>query len=148
LMGCGDPSPTVLHVKLEAPTMSEATAWDGLTRFQQRALIKLFGGGSLRNDGPAITNEVEGDELMTADGKPIGKAETPAIAEDVAERLNEDDSAKSRTDGRLDPLAAAHLAGLGPDPGARAGALHQTYPAYRSVPNKNSTSSRADEVAV
>jgi hypothetical protein len=45
-------------------------------------------------------------------------------------------------------LPAAHLAGLGPGPGARAGAFHQTYPAYRSVPNKNSTSSRADEVAV
>jgi hypothetical protein len=58
LMGCGDPSPTVLSVRLEAPTMSEATAWDELTRFQQRALIKLFGGGSLRNDGPAITNEL------------------------------------------------------------------------------------------
>ena len=40
--------------------------------------------------------EVEGDELMTADGKPIGKAETPAIAEDVAERLNEDDSRKEQ----------------------------------------------------
>ena len=40
--------------------------------------------------------EVEGDELMTADGKPIGKPETPAIAEDVAERLNEDDSRKEQ----------------------------------------------------
>ena len=58
LMGCGDPSPTVLSVELEVPTMSEATAWDGLSRFQQRALIKLFGGGSLRNDGPAITSEL------------------------------------------------------------------------------------------
>jgi len=38
--------------------MSEATGWDGLTRFQQRALIKLFGGGSLRHDGPAIANEL------------------------------------------------------------------------------------------
>ena len=38
--------------------MSEATGWDGLTRFQQRALIKLFGGGSLRNDDPAVANEL------------------------------------------------------------------------------------------
>jgi hypothetical protein len=40
--------------------------------------------------------EVEDDKLVTADGKPIGKAETPAIAEDVAERLNEDDSRKEQ----------------------------------------------------
>ena len=46
--------------------------------------------------------EVEGEELMTADGKPIAKAKTPAIAEDIADRLNEDDYRKSRTDGRLD----------------------------------------------
>ncbi len=30
--------------------MSEAIAWDELTRFEQRALIKLFGGGSLRKE--------------------------------------------------------------------------------------------------
>ena len=73
-MGCGDPSPTVLSVKLKAPTMSEATGWDGLTRFQQRALIKLFGGGSLRNDGSAIANELrsrgfvdENDALTSLD---------------------------------------------------------------------------------
>jgi hypothetical protein len=40
--------------------------------------------------------EVEGDKLVTADGKPIGKAETPAIAEDVADRLNEDDLRKEQ----------------------------------------------------
>jgi hypothetical protein len=40
--------------------------------------------------------EVEGDKSVTADGKPIGKAETPAIAEDVAERLNEYDSRKEQ----------------------------------------------------
>jgi hypothetical protein len=40
--------------------------------------------------------EAEGDELVTADGKPIGKAETPAIAEDIAERLNEDDARKEQ----------------------------------------------------
>ena len=38
--------------------MSEAAGWDELTRFEQRALIKLFGGGSLRNDDPAIAQEL------------------------------------------------------------------------------------------
>jgi hypothetical protein len=35
--------------------------------------------------------EVEGEKLVTADGKPIAKAKTPAVAEDIADRLNEDD---------------------------------------------------------
>jgi hypothetical protein len=34
--------------------MSEAMLWDKLTRFEQRALIKLFGGGSLRNEDRAV----------------------------------------------------------------------------------------------
>jgi hypothetical protein len=38
--------------------MSEASGWDELTRFEQRALIKLFGGGSLRNDDPAIAKKL------------------------------------------------------------------------------------------
>jgi hypothetical protein len=38
--------------------------------------------------------EVEGEKLVTADGKPIAKAKTPAIAEDIADRLNEDDYRK------------------------------------------------------
>jgi hypothetical protein len=38
--------------------MPEATGWDELTRFEQRALIKLFGGGSLRNDDPAIARKL------------------------------------------------------------------------------------------
>jgi hypothetical protein len=38
--------------------MSEALLWDDLTRPGQRALIKLFGGGSLRNDGTAVVNEL------------------------------------------------------------------------------------------
>jgi hypothetical protein len=38
--------------------MSEAAAWDDLTRFEQRALIKLFGGGSLRYDDPAVVKEL------------------------------------------------------------------------------------------
>jgi hypothetical protein len=40
--------------------------------------------------------EVKVDKLVTADGKPIGKAETPVIAEDVAERLNVDDFCKEQ----------------------------------------------------
>ena len=32
----------------------EAPGWDGLTRLEQRALIKLFGGGSLRKNDPAV----------------------------------------------------------------------------------------------
>jgi hypothetical protein len=40
--------------------------------------------------------EVGGEELVTADGKPIAKAKTPAIAEDIADRLNEDDQRKEQ----------------------------------------------------
>jgi len=40
--------------------------------------------------------EVEEEELVTADGKPIAKAKTPAIAEDIADRLNEDDQRKEQ----------------------------------------------------
>jgi hypothetical protein len=34
--------------------MSETLLWDGLTKFERRALIKLFGGGSLRHDNPEV----------------------------------------------------------------------------------------------
>jgi len=50
--------------------MSEAAVWDNLTRLEQRALIKLFGGGSLRNNDPEVVNRLraggfvdENDEL-------------------------------------------------------------------------------------
>jgi hypothetical protein len=36
--------------------MFEAPGWDELTRPEQRALIKLFGGGSLRKNDPAIVD--------------------------------------------------------------------------------------------
>jgi hypothetical protein len=36
--------------------MSEATVWDALTRIEQRALIKLFGGGSLRREDAAVVD--------------------------------------------------------------------------------------------
>ena len=45
------------------------------------------------NDFPV---EVEDEELVTADGKPIAKAKTPDIAEDIADRLNEDDCRKEQ----------------------------------------------------
>jgi hypothetical protein len=34
--------------------MAETAAWDGLTRSEQRLLIKLFGGGTARNDPPLV----------------------------------------------------------------------------------------------
>ena len=40
--------------------------------------------------------EVVGKELVTADGKPIAKTKTPAIAEDISDRLNEDDCRKEQ----------------------------------------------------
>jgi hypothetical protein len=46
--------------------MSEASGWNELTRFQQRALIKLFGGGSLRNDDPAVAVELRTRGLIDA----------------------------------------------------------------------------------
>jgi hypothetical protein len=36
--------------------MSEAAVWDALTRIEQRALIKLFGGGSLRREDAAVVD--------------------------------------------------------------------------------------------
>jgi hypothetical protein len=40
--------------------------------------------------------EVEGEKLVTADGKPIAKAKVPAVAEDLADRLNEDEYRKEQ----------------------------------------------------
>ena len=56
--------------------------------------------GELPNEKPLkpgrLPVEVEGDELMTADGRPIARAKTPASAEDIADRLNEDDYRKGQ----------------------------------------------------
>jgi hypothetical protein len=38
--------------------MSEAMLWNQVTRIGQRALIKLFGGGSLRHEEPAVIEEL------------------------------------------------------------------------------------------
>ena len=45
------------------------------------------------NDFPV---EAEGEESVTADGKPIAKAKTPAVAEDITDRLNENDYRKEQ----------------------------------------------------
>ena len=34
--------------------MAETAGWDELTKSEQRLLIKLFGGGTTRNDRPAV----------------------------------------------------------------------------------------------
>ena len=34
---------------------------------------------------------VEGDQIKKQDGKPVAKTEDPAVAADVADRLNEDE---------------------------------------------------------
>jgi hypothetical protein len=58
--------------------------------------------GNMPNDKPLkpddfpVEVEVEGEELVTADGKPIAKAKTSAIAEHIADRLNEDDCRKEQ----------------------------------------------------
>ena len=63
-------------------------------------LFLLTREGEMPNDKPLKPDdfpvEVEGDELMTADGKPIARAKTPAIAEEIADRLNEDDYRKEQ----------------------------------------------------
>jgi hypothetical protein len=63
-------------------------------------LFPLTWEGDMPNDKPLKPDdfpvEVEGEELVTADGKPIAKAKTPAIAEDIADRLNEDDHRKEQ----------------------------------------------------
>jgi hypothetical protein len=63
-------------------------------------LFLLTREGEMPNDKPLKPGdfpvEVEGDALMTADGKPIARAKTPAIAEEIADRLNEDDYRKEQ----------------------------------------------------
>jgi hypothetical protein len=38
--------------------MSRTAEWDDLTRFEQRLLIKLFGGGSVRKENPTVVDEL------------------------------------------------------------------------------------------
>ena len=63
-------------------------------------LFLLAWEGEMPNDKPLKPDdfpvEVVGKELVTADGKPIAKTKTPAIAEDISDRLNEDDCRKEQ----------------------------------------------------
>jgi hypothetical protein len=36
--------------------MPATISWDDLTRFEQRVLIKLFGGGTTRNEKPTVVD--------------------------------------------------------------------------------------------
>jgi hypothetical protein len=84
-------------------------------------LFLLTWEGDMPNDKPLKPDdfpvEVEGEELVTADGKPIAKAKTPAIPEDIVTVSTKTTSAKSRTDGRLDvargPRRSIPLTGRG-----------------------------------
>ncbi len=38
--------------------MSRTAEWDDLTRFEQRLMIKLFGGGSVRKENPTVVDEL------------------------------------------------------------------------------------------
>ena len=48
--------------------MSEAAVWDELTRLEQRALIKLFGGGSLRNNDREVVNRQRAGGFVDENG--------------------------------------------------------------------------------
>jgi hypothetical protein len=43
--------------------------WDDLTRFEQRSLIKLFGGGSTRNERPAVVDGLRSRGLVDENGE-------------------------------------------------------------------------------
>ena len=41
------------HSSMDMPA---TISWDDLTRFEQRVLIKLFGGGTTRNENPTVVD--------------------------------------------------------------------------------------------
>jgi hypothetical protein len=49
--------------------MSATMRWDDLTRFEQRLLIKLFGGGSTRNERPAVVDGLRSRGLVDENGE-------------------------------------------------------------------------------
>ena len=49
--------------------MSATMRWDDLTRFEQRSLIKLFGGGSTRNERPAVVDGLRSRGLVDENGE-------------------------------------------------------------------------------
>ena len=48
--------------------MDETAIWNELTRFEQRALIKLFGGGTLRSESPAVSEALCARGLVDENG--------------------------------------------------------------------------------
>jgi hypothetical protein len=49
--------------------MDEKAIWTELTRVEQRALIKLFGGGTLRNESPALVDALRTRGLVDENSK-------------------------------------------------------------------------------
>ena len=49
--------------------MADTTVWDELTRFEKRALIKLFGGGTLRSDNPSVVESLRARGLVDENEK-------------------------------------------------------------------------------
>jgi hypothetical protein len=50
-------------------TMSATINWDDLPRFEQRLVIKLFGGGTTRNAIPAVVDGLRSRGLLDENGK-------------------------------------------------------------------------------
>jgi hypothetical protein len=48
--------------------MNDLQIWDELTRSEQRLLIKLFGGGSVRNEPLGIVGELKTRDLINEHG--------------------------------------------------------------------------------
>ena len=49
--------------------MSATINWDDLPRFEQRLVIKLFGGGTTRNEIPAVVDGLRSRGLLDENGK-------------------------------------------------------------------------------
>ena len=49
--------------------MAETAGWDELTKSEQRLLIKLFGGGTTRNELPAVVDGLRSRGLLDEAGK-------------------------------------------------------------------------------
>ncbi|UWU69460.1 hypothetical protein [Bradyrhizobium sp. NC92] len=55
--------------------MADLKLWNGLTRREQRIVVKLFGGGSTQNDSPNETVNLSQLGLITEDGLTIAGVE-------------------------------------------------------------------------
>jgi hypothetical protein len=49
--------------------MAATISWDDLPRFEQRLLIKLFGGGTTRHEIPAVVDGLRSRGLLDEAGK-------------------------------------------------------------------------------